>query len=499
MHKITILILLSLLVASTAGAREPQRRTLHHKSAAGAMSPVYLASDSDMNAQRGQNSSILQSFAVVPLAELAQAVDVHEDIAVIAAGDNLLQLDDQLTVVQTITLDAKVHSLALGNYDMLHGLDVAALQRTANQLTVLHSAISDTWTLPITWTIPAHAEALVSSDLNADCRTDVAFNTPATTQLVVQTLSGTLTPSLQLPFANAGFSDLAAGDLDRDGYPDLAALRGTGNVTQSLDLFLLREGELSATQGRTVDDGGFAAHAVAIGDVTNDGRADLVVGAGGNTPEALINIFVQRSNGSLATEPLTLTAWHLPESIAIADINHDGYNDVLALHSGWLALSVYLGQADGSLADYETYELPYSTSYRPDTVAVGDLDADGGLDVIIADGERGATYLLNQTGAPRSAITVGPAACSLIEGADFTLSGVLTDATALEVSLDGGVSWEAASIQGSTWTYTTTLTNHAVYPVVHVRALDGDRVQAPVTERRFVFRHQQIFLPLLTK
>ena len=44
----------------------------------------------------------------------------------------------------------------------------------------------------------------------------------------------------------------------------------------------------------------------------------------------------------------------------MVDLNHDGYNDIVALHSGWMALTWYAGKADGTFADYEVYDLPYN-------------------------------------------------------------------------------------------------------------------------------------------
>ncbi|HYF64235.1 MAG TPA: FG-GAP-like repeat-containing protein, partial [Herpetosiphonaceae bacterium] len=346
--------------------------------------------------------------------------------------------------------------------------------------------------------VAAEAEALLADDLNADCRPDLAYVTPSGVSTLLQGPGGALAPSLILPFANVGMADLAAGDLNYDGQPDLAALRGTGSSTRQLDLFTMRRGVLAAKQDRAVADGGFAAHSVAIGDVTNDGRADLVVGAGGNMPEALINIFAQNADGTLPTAPRTLDAWHIPEAVAVADINHDGYNDIVALHSGWLALTVYPGSADGPLSAYDTYTLPYSTAYRPEALALGDLNGDGGLDVLIADGERGATYLINSAGAPRSSITA-PADCGVVRSSAFTITGVLTNATELEVSLDGGRTWEAATVDGTSWEYKATLGAEWVYPVIMARGRNGDRVQAPAATRRMVFQHQRLALPIVIK
>ncbi|WP_110516856.1 FG-GAP repeat domain-containing protein [Herpetosiphon llansteffanensis] len=500
MYKLISLIILSLLAVSVAGANQPARGPLHPKSAAGVMPAAYLASPNQRPNRPSSNSGILQPVASLGVGDAASAAVIGQPLASASAGKHLLRLDwnNGLTIVQTTTLASQPSSLAIGQLNNDRLMDLAALQPATKQLGLWRGTLSQTLQLTQHYTISTEPEALHAADLSSDCRDDLAFVIPSAVQIWSQPNNNPMQASLSLPFANRSMSDLALGDLNYDGQLDVAALRGTGGITQHLDLFALYRGTLLDTEYRQVDDQGFAAHAVAIGDVTNDGRADLVVSAGGNIPNAAINIFAQQSDGSITTTPQLLPAWHLPEALAIADINHDGFNDILALNSGWLALTIYRGRADGTLAAYETYDLPYSTSYRPETLAVGDLNRDGGLDVLIADDLRGLTYLINSTGAPSATIDDQIVPCSTIDTPHFSLSGTLTNATTLEVSLDAGASWQAASVTGTTWSYETELPNW-VYPVVMVRARQAERVQAPATMRRLRFQHHRVAAPLVLK
>ncbi|HEY0735780.1 MAG TPA: FG-GAP-like repeat-containing protein [Herpetosiphonaceae bacterium] len=492
--------ILPLLAVATAGAATPPRGPLHHKSSAG-LKPVYLAPNSSARLQANTSSGVLDPYAVLPLTASALASAAQAGWSAIGTDSQLVKLgwSEGLTVTQTLPALSSPSALAIGDLNGDTRPDLAALQRPANRLAVASGAADGSLLAPVQRALAADTEALLAADLNADCLTDAAYTALDNTVDVLPQLGDrTLGAAKSALFTNGGATDLAAGDFNHDGQLDLAALRGTGNPANHIGLYTFAADTLISTGQRRANDGGFAAHAVAGGDVTGDGRADLVVGAGGNHPDAYINIFAQQPDGLLATTPVTLTAWHIPESIAVADLNHDGYNDVVALHSGWLALTLYRGQADGTLAPYEEYPLPYSAAYRPETLALADLNGDGGLDVLIADGSRGATYLLNSAGAPSATID-GPAPCSRIVGRTLTLSGTLRNGDAVEISLDGGATWNAATVSGATWEYTAELSDRAIYKRVMARALSGDRVQAPVAEQYLKIYNYQTFVPATQK
>jgi len=498
--RLSFLLLLPLLVISTAGASTYPRGPLHPKSAAGLMSPAYLASPEQAAQQQSRiasNSGVLDPFAVQPLNSPARAAAAVRGLAGVSTDSGLARLgwSDGLTVTQVLATLPNPAFLAAGDLNGDALPDLAAIQRADNSLALALGTAGGDLSAPTQQSLPENTEALLAVDQNADCRTDLAFTAAdGNLRVLTQDQQGRLTGLLGAEFINHGATDLAVGDLDHDGRDELAALRGVGYEPEQISLYALRNNGLVATGGREAEVGNFAAHAVAIGDVTNDGRADLVVSAGGNEPNAWINIFEQDASGQLATTPRTLAAWHLPEAIAIADLDHDSYSDVIVLNSGWLSLSLYRGQADGTLAPYETYALPYSPFYQPETLAVSDLNGDGGLDVLIADGDRGATYLLNTQGAPTATIDA-PGTCAVIKQSIVTLTGTIANGTALDVSLDGGATWSSAMVDGATWSFTANLSSVDSYPVVLARAREGSRFQSPAAELRLTLRHNLTYVP----
>jgi FG-GAP-like repeat len=82
-----------------------------------------------------------------------------------------------------------------------------------------------------------------------------------------------------------------------------------------------------------VESGGSVPEATAIGDVTGDGRADLIVanGAGGTVAtDDRVFVFAQGIDGTL---PATPSFWVVPSAssghrLAVGDLNHDGHGDL---------------------------------------------------------------------------------------------------------------------------------------------------------------------------
>ena len=170
------------------------------------------------------------------------------------------------------------------------------------------------------------------------------------------------------------------------------ALRGAGYASDSVAIFSQDDGAFAAPVLLSPTTGGYLPHSVAVGDVNGDGLDDVVVTAGGNTPDAYLNVFLQGAGG-LAATPTTYPAYHLPSAVAIADITHDGREDVVVAHDGWRTLSVYTQNATGTLDSYVVATIPYSSRYRPNALALADFNGDGGLDAAVVGREAGLTTL----------------------------------------------------------------------------------------------------------
>ena len=261
-------------------------------------------------------------------------------------------------------------------------------------------------------------DAVVIADLNGDGRNDVAAIQAGGPNILVyyQTAAGRFGMPVILNAGDVALHGVAAGDLNGDRRADLAvsgtAVNGAGG--RLMIFFQTPAGDLTAPVVDTVSSD--IAGGLAIGDVNADGRSDVVVmadwvvgpGAG------RLSIHYQQLDGSLGPEVLydhgSIT--YLGD-IHIADMNHDGRNDIV-LQTG-TDVSVILQTAADTLSDtLDTYTVPNTLGYRVFPIGVGDVNNDGWTDVLVPDGSNSSILRVwRQTAAgtlqPADSILLGAA------------------------------------------------------------------------------------------
>lgn len=337
---------------------------------------------------------------------------------------------------------------------------------------------------PLSVARPGQPDGLAAGDFTGDLLDDIAATAPTSGTIAILRggPGGALEPFAELPFPTGGFSALAVGDFDNNGYDDIAALRGAGYRNDAVVIFYQSlAGFTSATL--SPETGGFLAHSLAAGDLDGDGRDDLAVTAGGNKPRAYLNIYLQTDDGLVARPPIL--AHHHPGPLAIGDITHDGRDDVAVLHGDWRALSVYRQQADGTLAGPDMATLPYSSHHRPNALALSDLDGNHSLDVAFAQLAPGVVAMYNTTSASVAAISTPPHASSIVAG-EVAVAGTANVGTArVQIRVRGLSDWADTSLAAGAWQGTVSLPAEARPWTIEARAIDGAGVvQAPTARVR---------------
>jgi hypothetical protein len=145
-----------------------------------------------------------------------------------------------------------------------------------------------------------------------------------------------------------------------------------------------------------------APHDVAAGDFNGDGIPDLAVA---NNLSGDVSILIGNGNGSFKTA-VNYTAGSFPTSLAVADFNQDGHLDIVVTNSNnFLSganISILLGNGDGTFQAPVNYA---STLGAPYFVAVSDLRSNGLLDLAVANhGGQVAIYLGNGDGTFQPAV-----------------------------------------------------------------------------------------------
>jgi hypothetical protein len=224
-------------------------------------------------------------------------------------------------------------------------------------------------------------------------------------------------------------------DLNGDGRPDLAVANA---LSASVSVLLGNgTGGFTPASGSPVTGIGTAGftgpQALAVGDFNADGKPDFVT-----ANDLANNASVLLGNGSGGFTPASgspITVGTRPQSVAVGDFNADGRPDFATANGGSSSVSVLLGHADGTFT--AAPGSPITVGTFPDSVAVGDFNWDGKPDLATANGgSSGVSVLLGNadgtfTAAPGSPTAVGTTPKSVAVG-DFNADGNPDFATANE-------------------------------------------------------------------
>ncbi|MEM7307613.1 MAG: VCBS repeat-containing protein [Planctomycetota bacterium] len=420
---------------------------------------------------RGLASGLLGAFQTIQTAGpgvfygVKSAADVDGDGDIDVIVDASVSGTDQIrwypgngagffSAPKAITVSANAFDLAPGDFDADGEIDVAVARTDSGIAYVLFGSGG---TLAPETSLGAGAEArlIEAGDFDGDGITDLACfgSAPAVSWLRGGPGGLTLVGSVPLFGATSGARDLDAVDLDQDGVDDLLAIpddvlyripgqAGVGLVASSevldldaraaaafeydgepgLDLAYLVQGWRNPAFRPGDGDGGFVEptdvaltapcpgyNDVSAGDLDRDGVLDLAFeagvwlrgdGAGGFLPEA-----------PLGARPSEL-----------ADLDGDGWLDSIALVPDCApptGLVLSYGGAGGFGAGVQPPQAPGLI-----LAAVGDVDADGDLDVAAATDTTAFTYL-NQGGSfPGPTLTALPGPYLDLTAGDLNTDGL---------------------------------------------------------------------------
>jgi uncharacterized protein YjdB len=213
---------------------------------------------------------------------------------------------------------------------------------------------------------------------------------------------------------------VAVGDLDGDGKADIAVANVGSNTISvfrnTATTGILTTGSFAAKVDFAT---GSSPYIVALGDLDGDGKLDMVV-----TNEVSNTISILRNTAASGTissssfaAKVDLATGVNPISVAIGDIDKDGKADLAVANFYSNSVSVYrnIGNVGSITTSSFAAKVDYTTGNHPYCVALGDIDGDAKLDMVIAN-QASSTISLYRNTATSGSITTG----SFASKVDFT-------------------------------------------------------------------------------
>ncbi|WP_345951956.1 FG-GAP-like repeat-containing protein [Mucilaginibacter sp. PAMB04274] len=284
--------------------------------------------------------------------------------------------------------------------------------------------------------VAANPVALLAADVNGDTKLDIiAAGASGVLSILINNSTGgsiTFLPKQDFKIGNHAFA-IAAGDLDKDGKPDLAVTTDTDNTVE-IWKNISANGSVSFQQQQKLTLSS-NTRGLVIGDIDNDGKADVIVISQG---DRTANFYLNTSTSG----PVTFAAGirvsieesyyaNIPENVIIGEFNGDDKLDLIISCVGNFRIMLNQGTTGNIKFAPLSYQVssPLPNTPTSNHPALSDLDGDGIPDILLSiPVEKSVEVFRNQSTTNKTVILFPrdyPAGNNpfSINAADFDLDG----------------------------------------------------------------------------
>src|SRR6266496_262309 len=280
-------------------------------------------------------------------------------------------------------------SIAVGDLNADGIKDIVTTNTASDDISVLLGNGNGTFQAHQSYAAGDFPFSVTLSDLNAD---DVS--------VLLGNGGGTFQPQQRIP-AGVDPSSVAVADLNGDGFQDLAV---ANNFSDDISV-LLGNGNGAFQAEQRFFAGGHSI-SIAIADVNGDGNQDVVVAI---QESNFVSVLLGNGNGTFQSQQSVLVGT-APQFVAVADVNEDGFSDLVTSVPFNDVLVLSFGNGEGS---FQPQPAPpsFAVGTFPLSIAVGELNSDGFPDVVTANRTSGDVSVLlgngNGTFQPQQRASTG--------------------------------------------------------------------------------------------